>query len=172
MADAKKEIEWIVSEIPHLETQEFRVMERLNSYCLALGKRQESYTEDERENVKIQKAEIVRIQDLLRRLKSSEQLLQAILMKHRSLSQSHVTGGGKTASQKLKLSKKDNEDLNREIVKVVENYQDNFSLEESLRKAAQNSKRHFSKWIKKAGVPNLNKDIIQGRYRRNRDKND
>jgi len=68
---------------------------------------------------------------------------------------------------KLKLSKKDSDELNGEIFRVVESYLDKTGeLEESLRLASENSKRHFGKWLKLAKVDILTKGTIEGRYKR------
>ena len=172
LKDLEGEIDWILSQIPQLEEYHYRLMDILNSFCIRLEKKRETYTDSEKEVVECQKAEIVRVKALVQGLKKSEQLLQAMLMKHRFQRESSAAGGGKAAKQKLDLSKKDSEDLNRKIVKVVNDYQDKFSLEESLRRAATNSRKHFLPWIKIARVTNLTKPTIEGRYRRNRDNTD
>ena len=163
--DIAAETKLIASQIPQLEQHE----RWRNNLLVHWGK---SFRENNAETVELNNAELQRTRRLIEELKTAEQLLQAIVFRHRSQAQPIAAGHGKSARHKLNLSKKDSGDLNRKIVEVVDDYQDKFNLEESLRKAAENSRKHFGKWIKITGVTTLSKATIEGRYKRNRDKND
>jgi hypothetical protein len=74
---------------------------------------------------------------------------------------------GRGSNGRLKLSGKDREELNGQIFRVVENYLDSSHLlEEAIRLTAENSPKHFEKWLEKAGVKRLTKGMVEGRYKR------
>jgi hypothetical protein len=114
--DIKNEIEWIVSQLPRLQQYHFQMMDRWNSLSLNRGNNKELYVDE----IKHCRSETSRVNDLIRRLRNAEQMLQSTLMNHRK------------GIATMKKSQLDNPDERKTFEDDLENVRDSLKIAERI----------------------------------------